>query len=179
MALNDEGRIFHGQLAEDVEQALLVALLLRFDGEAGHRLGKLERHQMDVVLVVRIVQHAIELDFIDLGDGADVARQQFVDLDGVLALQLVEVGDLERALAVADEELRVLPHRALMHAEDTDLAHVGVGHDLEDVGQHMLAGIRLGVERLVSCRPARPCRTAADCLRPGSAPARPAHAAVP
>ena len=31
MALDDKGRIFHGELAEDVEQALLVALLLRFD----------------------------------------------------------------------------------------------------------------------------------------------------
>ncbi len=107
MALDDEGRIFHRQLAEDVEESLFVALLLRFDGQPGHRLGKFERHQVDVVLVVRIVQNAIELDLVDLGDGADVTRQQFVDFDGVLALQLVKVGDLERTLAVADEELHV------------------------------------------------------------------------
>jgi len=28
--------------------------------------------QVDVVLVVRIVQHAVELDLLDLGHGADV-----------------------------------------------------------------------------------------------------------
>ena len=118
MALDDEGRIFHRQLAEDVEQPLLVALLLRLDGQAGHRLRKLERHEVDVILVVRIVQNAVELDFIDLGDRADVARQQFVDLDGVLALQLIQVGHLERTLAVADEELHVPLQGALVHAEN-------------------------------------------------------------
>ena len=110
MTLDDEARIFHRQLAQDVEQALLVALLLGLDGQALHRLREFERLQVDVVLVVRIVQHAVELDFLDLGDGADVARQQFVDFDVVLALKLVEVADLERALAVADEELQVLAH---------------------------------------------------------------------
>jgi hypothetical protein len=106
MALDDEGRVFHGQLAKDVEQALLVALLLRFDGQARPSAWETRAAlQVDVVLVVRVVQHAVELDFIDLGDGADVARQQLVDLDRILALQLVEVGDLERPLAVADEEL--------------------------------------------------------------------------
>ena len=35
-----------------------------------------------------------------------------------------------------------------MHPQDPDLAHVGVGDDLEDMGQHMLAGVRLGMEGL-------------------------------
>ena len=148
MAFDDKGRIFHGQLAENVKQALLIALLLRLDRQAGHRLGKFERHQVNVVLVVRIVQHAVELDFIDLGDGTDVARQQLIDLHRVLALQLVEMGHLDRPLAVADEELHVLLHCALMHAENADLAHIGVGNDLEDMGQHMLSGIRHGLEGL-------------------------------
>ncbi len=91
-----------------------------------------------MVLVVRVVQHGIEVDLLDLGDGADVPRHQRVDLDVVLALQLVEMGDLERPLAFADEKLAVLFQRALMHAEDPDLAHVGIGDDLEDVGQHVL-----------------------------------------
>ena len=148
MPLDDEGRVFHGQLAEDVEQPLLVALLLGFDGQPGHRSGKFERRQMDMVLVVTVVQYAVEVDFIDLGDGADVARQQRVDFDRVLALQLVEVGDLERPLAVADEKLGILPDRALMDAKNADLAQVGIGHHLEDVGQHVFGGIRLGLERL-------------------------------
>ena len=43
MALNDKGRIFHRQLAQDVEQALLVALFLRFNCQPGHRLRKRQR----------------------------------------------------------------------------------------------------------------------------------------
>lgn len=35
-----------------------------------------------------------------------------------------------------------------MDAEDPDLAHVRIRHHLENVGQHMLLGIRLGLERL-------------------------------
>jgi hypothetical protein len=65
------------------------------------------------------VQYAVELDFVDLGDGAQVARYQRFDLDVVLALQAIDVADLERTLAIADEELRILPDRSLMHAEDT------------------------------------------------------------
>jgi len=146
MALDDEGRVFHGQFAEDVEEALFVAFLLRLDGEAGHRLGEFERREMDVVFVVAVVQHAVEVDFLDLGDGADVAGQQLIDFDTVLALQLVKVRHLERALAVADEKLGILADGALMHAENANLAQIGVGDDLEDVGQHMFVGIRHGGE---------------------------------
>jgi hypothetical protein len=35
-----------------------------------------------------------------------------------------------------------------VYAENPDLSHVRVGHDLEDMRQHMFAGIRLGMERL-------------------------------
>ncbi len=146
VALDDEGRVFHGQLAEDVEEALLVALLLGLHGKTGHGAGEVEGYEVDVVLVVGIVEHAVELDLLDLGNGADVTRQEFIHLDRILALELVEVGHLERPLAVADEELHVLLHGTLMHAENTDLAHVGIGHHLEDVGQHVLGGVWLGVE---------------------------------
>ena len=78
---------------------------------------ELQRAQVDVVLVVRIVQHGVELDLLDLGHRADVAGDQRVGLDVFLALELVEVADLERPLAVADEELRVLRDRALVDAE--------------------------------------------------------------
>ncbi len=51
---------------------------------------------MDVVFVVRIVQHAIELDFVDLGDRGNVAGHGAVDLDVLAALQHEQVPDLER-----------------------------------------------------------------------------------
>ena len=57
-------------LREDIEQALLVASP-GLDGEAGHR-PKLQGLQMDVILVVRIVQHAVR-SIHRPGDSADVA----------------------------------------------------------------------------------------------------------
>jgi hypothetical protein len=103
---------------------------------------------VDVILVVRIVQDTVEIDFIHLGDGANIARQEFVDFNAVLALQQVKMANLDRPLAVADEELHVLLHRALMNAENANLAHVGIGNHLENVGQHMLVRIRRRMERL-------------------------------
>ena len=46
--------------------------------------------------------------------------------------------DLERLAAVADEELGVLGDRALVHAEDAELADEGIDHDLEHVREHVL-----------------------------------------
>ena len=63
--------------------------------------------RVDVVLVVRVVQHGVEVDLVDLGDGADVAGHASLDLGLVLAPQHEEVADLERLAAVADEELPV------------------------------------------------------------------------
>ena len=59
-------------------------------------VGNSSGAQVNVVLVVRVVQHRVELDLLDLGHRADVARHERVGLDVVLALQLVEVPGLER-----------------------------------------------------------------------------------
>jgi hypothetical protein len=53
------------------------------------------------------VQHRVEVDFVDLGHAGDVAGNRVLDLDVVLALELEQVPDLERLLAVVDEQLRV------------------------------------------------------------------------
>jgi hypothetical protein len=141
-----EAGVFDLELVQDLEQALLVGLAPRMYRQALHRLRKLERLQVDMVFVMRIVQHAVELDFLDLGDGAQIAGYQRLDLDILLALQAIHVADLERTLAVADEELRVLADRSLMDAEDTDLADEGIADDLEDVRQHVLLRVWLGME---------------------------------
>ena len=57
-----------------------------------------------MILVVRIVQYTVELDFIDFGDGTNVAGDQLVDLDVFLAEQSIEVTDFERALGIANEK---------------------------------------------------------------------------
>jgi hypothetical protein len=116
------------------------------DRQALHRLREFERFEVDMIFVVRIVQDAVELDFIDLGDGPEVAGHQRFDLDVLLALQAVDVADLERTLGVADEELRILPDRSLMNAENADLADEGIADDLEDVRQDVLLRVGFGVE---------------------------------
>ncbi len=85
-------------------------------------VGKFERPQVDVVLVVRIVQHASKWISSTLATAPMSPGTSASDLDVLLALQQEQVPDLERLAAVADEELRVLGDRALVHAEDADLA---------------------------------------------------------
>jgi len=72
-------------LWQHFEQALLVAFFLGLDRDAVHRRGEFERPQVDMVLVVRIVQHAVELDLLDLGHRADVPRHERIGLDVIPA----------------------------------------------------------------------------------------------
>jgi hypothetical protein len=58
------------------------------------------------------------------------------------AVQAQQVADLERFLGIADQQLHVALQRALVHAEDAELADEGVDHHLEHMGQHML--LRVG-----------------------------------
>ena len=164
VVLDAERRVLGGELVQRFGDLLLVAAALGLDREAVHGRRELERHEVDVVLVVRVVQHGVEVDLLDLGHRADVAGHERVGLDEVLALQQVQVADLERLLAVADEELRVLGDRALVHAEDADLADERIDHHLEDVREHVLLRVGLGADRLRPCR-LRPSATAAGCLR--------------
>jgi hypothetical protein len=76
VALDLEAGVFQLQLVQNLEQALLVALAPGLHGQALHGLGKLQRFQVDVVFVVRIVQHAVEFDLLDLGHRADVTGHQ-------------------------------------------------------------------------------------------------------
>jgi hypothetical protein len=148
MTFDLEAGVFDLELAQDLEQALLVGLAPACHRQALHRLRELERFEVDVVFVMRIVQYAVELDFIDLGDGAEVARQQRLDLEVLLALQAIDVADLERTLAITDKELRILADRALMNTENADLADEGIADDLEDVRQNVLFRVRVGLEGL-------------------------------
>src|SRR5205814_9955683 len=62
IVLGDERGILGGHFVEDVRDALLVAAAFWRNGKAVHRHRKFERTHVDLVFVVRIVQHAIEHD---------------------------------------------------------------------------------------------------------------------
>ena len=102
---------------------------------------------MNLVLVMRVVQHRIEVDFLDLGDRGDVAGNRLVDFDVVLALELEQMPDLERLLAVVDQQLRILLHRALIDTEHRELADERIVDDLEHVGDDVLFRIGHGLDR--------------------------------
>ena len=104
--------------------------------------------QVDLVLVVRIVQHRIEMDLIDFGDRGNVARNRLLDLDVFLALELEQMRDLERFLAIIDEQLGVFPDRALINTEHAELADEWIIGDLEYVGDDVRRWIRRGCNRL-------------------------------
>ena len=131
---------------QHVGDPLLVAALFRRDRHALHRHREFERPHVDVVLVVRIVQHAVELDLVHLRHRGEVAGHGALDLDVLAALEQEEMPDLEWLPAVADEELRVAGHRTLVHAEDAELADERVDDHLEDVREDVLLRIRLGAE---------------------------------
>ena len=61
-----------------------------------------------------------------------------------LPLQHEEVRDLERLSAVADVEEALLRHRSLVDAKDAEPADEGIDRDLEDVREHVPAGLGQG-----------------------------------
>ena len=64
-----------------------------------------------------------------------------------LPLSLNRCADLERLLAVVDEQLRVLAHGALVDAEHAELADERIVDDLEHVGDHVRVRIGPRVDR--------------------------------
>ncbi len=77
VVLEAEARIFFGELVQRLRELLLLTFVRRFDRKPEHRLRKIQRLQMDLILVVRIVQDRVEMDFLDLRDRRDVARNRF------------------------------------------------------------------------------------------------------
>ena len=85
--LQPQAGVFADQLLQDVVQPLLVAAPLGLDRQAVHRHREVQRLQVDVVVLGRVVQHGVEMQLLDLGDGAQVARVGARHLDEFLALQ--------------------------------------------------------------------------------------------
>ena len=80
VVLDAEARVLGDDLVQHVGHLLLVAALLRHHGEAEHRGRQLERPRVHVRILRRVVQDVVELDLVDLGDGADVAGDRLAAL---------------------------------------------------------------------------------------------------
>src|SRR5205085_7683629 len=121
------------------------AALFRLHRQAEHRGRQLEWPRVHVRVLGRVVQDVVELDLIDLGDGADVARDGLVHLGLGLPAQHVQVARLDGLPPFADVELHVGGEPPLVHAEHGDAADVGVDLDLEDVSERVFS--RIGKRR--------------------------------
>ena len=93
---------------------------------------------------MRIVQHRVKMNILDLGDGTDVTGNTLRHFDVFLALQRQQVRDLEGFPRIADEQLAVLPDRALVNAKHTEPAHERIDGDLEHVRNGMF--FRVGAD---------------------------------
>ena len=91
VALHLEARVFQLQFMQYFKQAVFITLAPRLYRQSLHGQGKLEWLQVNVVLIVRVVQHAVKFDLIDLGHGANVARHQAGHFHIFLALQAIKM----------------------------------------------------------------------------------------
>ena len=102
VAAQPQRRILLGEPADRRRHLLLVALRLRRDREAHHRLWEAELGHVDLDLTVE--QQVAGLDVLQLGDRADVALAELLDARVLLALELEQrAHPLLRALARVHE----------------------------------------------------------------------------
>src|SRR5205823_5158860 len=127
------------KLAQGDAHLVLILLGLRFDGDANNRFGERDRLEHDRL---RLVAQRVA------GDRAlgphyrrDLAR---FDLGDVLALVGVELDEPAHPLALVTRRvvgIRTGLERARVHPHKGQLAHEGIGHDLEGKRAEGLAWI--------------------------------------
>ena len=90
-----------GQFSEEagVQQAARGGL----DGQTKHGFGKLDRFQVYMIFVMRVVQDRIEMDFLDFCDGGNITGNREINLDMILAFEFEQMTDLEGFFAIVDE----------------------------------------------------------------------------
>jgi hypothetical protein len=113
-------------------------------------VGKLERPHVDMILVVRSRAARSRTRSRRPSRPPRCRPAPRCRLDVLAALQHEEVPTLNGLASVADVELRVLGHGALVHAEDAELADERVHDDLEHVREHVLLRIGLRAEFLAA-----------------------------
>ncbi len=134
-----ERRVLLVQAPERLGDLVLVALRLRRDREAHHRLREVELRHLHLALGVG--EQVAGLDVLQLRDGTDVAVHERVDLLVVLPLQQHQPAEPLLGVVAEVDERRVGRHRAAVDAEDVDLPGERVGDRLEDEGGGAAGGV--------------------------------------
>ena len=95
-----------------------------------------------------VVQDSVEMHFVDLRHRADVPRHAARHFHMLLALQHEQMPHLEGFAPIADVQLAVFRDRSLVDAKHPHLAHIRVDGDFEDMRDHVLGGVVVGVKFL-------------------------------
>ena len=141
-----EGRVLVGQLHEALAQTVLVDLGLGLDGHEDDRLGELDGLEHDgAALVAEGVARGRDLE---AHSRRDVAGEHLGDVFAVVGVHLQDAADPLLLVLVGVVDVRARFERARVHPEVRELAHEGVGHDLESDGRERLVVVGRPGDRL-------------------------------
>ena len=132
-----EGRIFLVQAVETLRHLVFLAAGLGRDGHAVARL--IEGNGRDLDHLTRLAERVAGLDLVHLGDGADVAAGELLDLGVLLALGNVQAAEL-LGLARAGVDHRHIGLDGAGEHLDVGILAVLVGNGLEDERGRQCAG---------------------------------------
>ena len=132
-----EGRIFLVQAVEALGHLILLAAGLGRDGDAV--AGLIERDGLDLDDLARLAERIAGLDLVHLGDGADVAAGELLDLGILLALGDVQAAELLGLAGAGIDHGHIGLDGAGEHL-DVGILAVLVGNGLEDERGRQCAG---------------------------------------
>ena len=132
-----EGRIFLVQAVEALSHLILLAAGLGRDGDAV--AGLIERDGLDLDDLARLAERVAGLDLVHLGDGADVAAGELLDLGILLALGDVQAAELLGLAGAGVDHGHIGLDGAGEHL-DVGILAVLVGNGLEDERGRQCAG---------------------------------------
>ena len=136
---DDEGRVFHRQSVESDAELLVVPAALRLDGNRDNGSGEVDRLENDRLFGIakRIARTGLgKTDTRDDISGAGLFER--------LLLIGVHAEETGNALLLTDrgvEEFGAELHRTRVNADERNLAHVLIGHDLErETAERLVVG---------------------------------------
>ena len=146
VAMQIDRRVLLVEAPERGEHLLLFTLVARLDGERHDRRGKLDRRHLQ--RLVAFGEPVPGAGLLELGDGADIAGAELLDVRGLVAVETDQLTDPLLDVRAGVQQMRVVADNALVDAEQVDAPGERVRAGLEHVGEQLLGVV--GLEQLVA-----------------------------
>ena len=124
-----EGRVLLGELGEREAHLVLLGLGLGLDGDVDNRIGEL--HGLEDDLVALLAESVAGGGVLKTHGGEDVAGEGAVDVNAVVRVHLEDAAEALALTVGGVDHVGAGLNVTGVHAEEGELTHVGVGHDLE------------------------------------------------